>query len=33
LFGRFLSAGPEFWMNLQALYDIKEEIAHHKAND
>ena len=22
--GRFLSTGPEFWMNLQALYDIEE---------
>ena len=22
--GRFLNTGPEFWMNLQALYDIEE---------
>ncbi len=22
--GRFLSTGPEFWMNLQSLYDIEE---------
>jgi len=22
--GRFLNTGPEFWMNLQSLYDIEE---------
>ena len=22
--GRYLNTGPEFWMNLQALYDIEE---------
>ncbi|NTU42838.1 MAG: HigA family addiction module antidote protein [Nitrospirales bacterium] len=22
--GRYLSTGPEFWMNLQSLYDIEE---------
>jgi antitoxin HigA-1 len=24
--GRFLNTGPEFWMNLQSLYDIEEAI-------
>ncbi len=28
--GRFLNTGPEFWMNLQALYDIEEAEKTHK---
>ncbi|MBS3951801.1 MAG: HigA family addiction module antidote protein [Methylomicrobium sp.] len=27
--GRFLNTGPEFWMNLQSLYDIEEAIRQH----
>ena len=27
--GRFLDTGPEFWMNLQALYDIEEAEKRH----
>jgi plasmid maintenance system antidote protein VapI len=27
--GRFLNAGPEFWMNLQSLYDIGEAQRRH----
>jgi len=27
--GRFLNTGPEFWMNLQALYDIEEAERRH----
>lgn len=27
--GRFLNTGPEFWMNLQALYDIEEASIKH----
>jgi len=27
--GRFLNTGPEFWMNLQSLYDIEEAEKHH----
>jgi addiction module HigA family antidote len=27
--GRFLNTGPEFWMNLQALYDIEEAVKRH----
>lgn len=29
--GRFLNTGPEFWMNLQALYDIEEAERLHGA--
>jgi addiction module HigA family antidote len=28
--GRFLNTGPEFWMNLQALYDIEEAVKRHE---
>lgn len=27
--GRFLNTGPEFWMNLQTLYDIEEAEMRH----
>lgn len=27
--GRFLNTGPEFWMNLQSLYDIEEAQKQH----
>lgn len=27
--GRFLNTGPEFWMNLQSLYDIEEAEKQH----
>lgn len=27
--GRFLNTGPEFWMNLQSLYDIEEAGRRH----
>jgi len=27
--GRFLNTGPEFWMNLQSLYDIEEAKKQH----
>lgn len=27
--GRYLNTGPEFWMNLQALYDIEEAERRH----
>lgn len=27
--GRFLNTGPEFWMNLQSLYDIEEASIKH----
>lgn len=27
--GRFLNTGPEFWMNLQSLYDIEEAERQH----
>lgn len=27
--GRFLNTGPEFWMNLQTLYDIEEAEKRH----
>lgn len=28
--GRFLNTGPEFWMNLQSLYDIEEAEKQHR---
>ncbi|HEX8948813.1 MAG TPA: HigA family addiction module antitoxin [Dissulfurispiraceae bacterium] len=30
--GKFLGTGPEFWMNLQTLYDI-EEVARQKSKE
>jgi addiction module HigA family antidote len=30
--GKFLNTGPEFWMNLQVLYDI-EEVARKKSRE
>ena len=30
--GKFLNTGPEFWMNLQVLYDI-EEVARQKSTE
>ncbi len=29
--GRFFCVPPEFWMNLQTLYDIEEARKHHSA--
>lgn len=29
--GRFLNTGPEFWINLQGLYDIEEAERRHGA--
>ncbi len=30
--GKFLGTGPEFWMNLQTLYDL-EEVARQKSKE